>query len=365
MEDFHGGDIYSQPVRLDYSININPLGMPLSVQKAAMESLKDSSVYPDSQCRKLRRALAGFHQVPEEKVVCGNGAADLIFALVLALKPRKALVTAPAFSEYSRALKAYGCQIGELALREEEGFQLDLEEFSRTVERFRPDLVFLCNPNNPTGIALSREQAACAARICEEFHSVLALDECFCDFLEDPQASSLIPDLSRFSNLFILRAFTKTYAMAGLRLGYGLSWNEKLLEQINLCRQPWSVSQVAQEAGLAALQEQAYLDSACRMIREEGRRLKEGLKNLGMKVFDSQANYILFSWPGEFGTEQEERERPYTRGVLYDRLLKQGILIRPCGGYSGLNRSFYRICIGEPENNRKFLETLEQVLKGV
>lgn len=359
MEYQHGGDVYSNSVDLDYSANINPFGMPQRVKEAAVRSLEESGRYPDSTCGGLRQALAEFHGVEPEMVVCGNGAADLIFGLALAVKPRRALVTAPAFSEYEQALDTVGCRTDYLNLREEQGFALTEEEFSAALET-GPDLVFLCNPNNPTGVALTGEMVRSLADLCLERKILLAVDECFCDFLEDGEACSLIPFLRSYPNVFVLKAFTKLYAMAGLRLGYALCSDRALLETVNRVRQPWSVSNVAQAAGLAALKEKEYVEMSVRRIAAERQWLSGKLREMGLIVYDSRANYIFFRDPWE---ETAGRTVPGRwQGRLYEELLLRRILIRSCGNYRGLDRSYYRICVRGREDNRRLAAAVETAL---
>lgn len=383
MEYQHGGDVYSHNVELDYSANINPFGMPERVKEAAARSLEESGRYPDSTCGSLRRALAAFHGVEPGMVVCGNGAADLIFGLVLAMKPRRALVTAPAFSEYEQALDTVGCKTDYLYLREEQGFAVQEAEFTAALES-GPELVFLCNPNNPTGVPVSGEMARNMARLCLERNICLAVDECFCDFLPEGDRCSLIPFLRSYPNVFVLKAFTKLYAMAGLRLGYGICADRELLEAVNRVRQPWSVSNVAQAAGLAALDEREYVERSVRRIADERQWLAGKLKDMGLIVYDSRANYIFFRDPWEAtgpgihgekddGGEADAQPGPSARlglaaqpgrrqGRLYEELLRQRILIRSCGNYRGLDSSYYRICVRGREDNRRLAEAMEAAL---
>ena len=172
----HGGDIYSNQVSMDYSANINPLGLPEGVKKALIQCINDQTccVYPDSQCRELVKALSIHHQVPEDWILCGDGAADLIFGLAFALKPRKALLLAPSFLEYEQALKAVNCEISLFYLKEKNGYRLNVDELCRKVEQTSTisepafDILFLCNPNNPTGIAVEKEQVLKLAETCEK-----------------------------------------------------------------------------------------------------------------------------------------------------------------------------------------------------
>ena len=175
--------------------------------------------YPDVECEELRRALEKAEGVPMESIICGNGAADLIFGLVLAVKPRKALLPAPTFAEYEQALNAWGCQTEYCFLSEEKGF-CPGEEFLDAI-RQDMDMVFFCNPNNPTGVAAEPEYLKRLAERCRQMGAFLVLDECFEDFLEEPEKYSMKGYLKAYPRMFLLKAFTKKYAMAGIRLGCG------------------------------------------------------------------------------------------------------------------------------------------------
>lgn len=351
----HGGDIYSNKVSMDYSANINPLGLPEGVKEELARCIKEPvcCVYPDSQCRDLVKALADYHQVPGDWILCGDGAADLIFGLAFALKPKKALLLAPSFLEYEQALKAVDCDISLFYLKEENDYCLDVEKLCETLEQASalptsaPDILFLCNPNNPTGIAVKKEQVLKLAETCEKTGTFLVVDECFEEFLDEPEAYSIIPFLEKLPHVFVLKAFTKIYAMAGMRLGYALCSSEDVLTKICQVRQPWSVSGLAQRAGIAALKETEYVLKTRKLIHDQREKMEAALEKLGYTVYPSQANYIFF------------KEKPEKSPVsLYDRMLKQGVLIRSCSNYPGLDASCYRICVKTEEENREFLDLL-------
>lgn len=336
----HGGDIYSHPAVVDFSANINYRGMPKEVERAAMEGIRQCGHYPDPSHTKLREAIAEREQVRPEQVICGNGAAELIFSLVLAKKPKRALIPAPTFYEYEQALHSVGCEIRRYYLKEEHmfGFCPDfLEEVTEEV-----DLVFLCNPNNPTGLSVQPEFLHQILKRCEGCDTLLVVDECFQDFLEEPV--SMKPFLNESENLFLLRAFTKMYALAGLRLGYGLCGSPKLLWKIREHRQPWCVSAPAQTAGIAAARDVGFALESRREIGEERERLKEELIKSGFYVLDSKANYLFFKGPVN----------------LYERCLEQGFLIRDCRNYEGLSPGWFRIAVRSPKENDALLEVLRQ-----
>lgn len=346
----HGGDIYSAREKgltriLDFSANINPLGMPREIHDAACQALKACEHYPDPLCRQLCGAIAKQKGMDPSWVVCGNGAADVIFRLVWALKPRRALLPAPTFAEYEQALRSVGCQVDYLVLRREEGFRLT----PRMVELLQEgeyDIAFICNPNNPTGQLVPRELLLEVLAACEETGCLLAVDECFLDFVEPQKAVSLVSQLHKSQSLFLLQAFTKMYAMAGLRLGYGMCSNVGLLRKIGECGQPWSVSIPAQAAGIAALELTQIPRRTREFLAQERPRLVEGLRRMGFWVADPCANYIFFQAPGWETLRQELEE--------------EGILIRSCANYPGLGGDYYRIAVRSREENTEFLRVLNR-----
>ncbi len=342
MHLIHGGDVYSARQKmkqepLDFSANINPMGMPPGAVRAAADALQQCTQYPDPLCRELRAALAAYEGIPAEQIVCGNGAADLIFRIIAATHPQRALLLEPTFAEYEQALRSMDCSIAYFPLQESEGFVLP-EAF---LQQLTPEinLLFLCNPNNPTGRTVSPALLQEIWKRCEEAGILLVVDECFNEFLEHPEQNTLKGVLKTGANSVILKAFTKSFAMPGLRLGYGLCGNGDLAERIFSCGQPWGVSIPAQAAGVAALQEQGYLERMRRLIQTERRWLSENLARLGLCVFPSEANYILF---------RTETEIP-----LRERMEQRGVLIRACGNYRGLDDRYYRIAVrGHGENER-------------
>jgi len=346
MNFVHGGDIYSLRERfagevLDFSANISPLGMPEAVSRAAREAVAGCVHYPDPACRELTRAIARREGVRPEEVLCGNGAADLIFRAVLAARSRRALLIAPCFAEYGAALAAVDCEIVYEPLREENGFALTegfLEKLAAGV-----DMAFLCDPNNPTGKTVDPGLMAEILRLCETRGILLVLDHCFADFVDSP------PHRPHGPHVLALKAFTKLYALPGLRLGYGICANKALLEKMRRCGQPWGVSVPAQAAGLAALAETEYVERARAMIRRERAFLIAGLAERGMRVYGSEANFVFFRAVSE---------------RLKEDLMRQGVLIRSCGNYPGLDAHYYRVAVKARGENEKLLAALDRAGEG-
>ena len=346
----HGGDWAGYEAQygrapLDFSANVSPLGLPEGVRQAVTAALSAADRYPDPLCRELTAAIARKEGVPAEWCLCGNGAADLIFRAVYALRPRKALVVSPGFAEYEAALRAADCAVAHYLLSAEQDFRLGRD----FLEKIRPevDMVFLCQPNNPTGMTIERPFLAEILEKCRQTGTVLALDECFVDFLEAPEAYTMTGALEGAEHLLLWKAFTKLYAMAGIRLGYCLCSCEELLEKMRQAGQPWGVSSLAQAAGLAALKEEAYAAQVRRLVWKERPWLARELAALGLRVVPGAANYLLF-----------QSQRP-----LAEPLRQKGILLRGCGNYEGLDESWYRTAVRTHEENARLVAAIKEVLE--
>ena len=349
MELVHGGDWAGYRAEfgcdaLDFSANVSPLGLPAGVAAAITNALPTADRYPDPLCRELRAALAGAEGVPADWILCGNGAADLIFRLALAVRPRRALLPAPTFAEYEAALQTVGCAVQRVFLREENEFAVT-EKFIDAVTP-ETDIVFLCQPNNPTGQVTPPALVERLVRRCAECGAVLVVDECFLDFLPDRDAWTAKQLLRDTPQLIILKAFTKLYAMAGVRLGYALCGDATLLEKMRGAGQPWAVSSLAQAAGLAALQETAYAGAVRALIAEQRPRMAAGLRALGLRVMDGQANYLLFRATPDFG----------------EKLRRRGAVVRSCANYPGLDAAWYRTAVRTAEENTRLLQIMGEIL---
>ena len=351
MKLVHGGDWAGFEARygqtpLDFSVNISPLGMPEGVRQAIVGAVTDADRYPDPLCRKLRAKLAEKGDVPVEWVLCGSGAVDLIFRAVLAYQPRRALLPAPTFSEYEAALQTAGCQITYYGLREENGFAFD----GGILQIIQPgmDMVFLCQPNNPTGRTIPRPLLLEILVRCKETGALLVMDECFLDFLDDPAAFTMAGALEEYPNLLILRSFTKLYTIAGVRLGYCLSSDPLLLNGMVSAGPPWPVSSLAQTAGLAALEETEYVHRTRTLIQTERPWLAAQLEGLGLRVIPGEANYLLFRCDAPLSAP----------------LGQAGILLRECGNYRGLDTAWYRVAVRGHEDNVLLIQAIKEVLAG-
>ncbi len=346
----HGGDWNSYQTKygslpLDFSQNVSPLGLPEGVKRAAAAALEEADRYPDPRCTELRTALAEKLSVSEEWILFGNGAADLIWRLCLARQPSRVLVTAPGFNEYEAAACRCGAETDHFALKAEEGFRVT-EALMNCITP-QTGILFLGQPNNPAGVSVGRPLLEKLLDKCEANGTLLVLDECFTELLDDPERHTLLDLLPKTRYLVLLRAFTKSYAMAGLRLGYCLCSDTALLRGIQEAGQPWPVSHVAQQAGIAALREENYLKRLRTLICQQRPMLMQGLSTLGITYITGEANYLLFYCP---------------HIPLQEELCARGILIRNCADLSGLGPGWYRVAVRTAKENERLLVALTEVI---
>lgn len=350
----HGGDIYQYPDFIDFSANINFLGPPSAVIQQAKSAIDRIAHYPQVGSGRLREAIAGLEKVDPGQVICGNGAAEVIFSLVLAAKPKKALLFAPTFQEYEQALCSIGCEIIWESLHPEQGFRMG----EGCLARISPDIdmVFACNPNNPTGVLADRGLLERMLKVCRQAGAIFVVDECFLDFAmeKEGETESLKGFLGGYGNLFIVKAFTKTFGIPGLRLGYGLCGSPRILETMREVTQPWNVSVPAQEAGIAAARETSFLEETRQAVEQEKSFLlsqlsqyqpKQGSGSFFIKVYGHAANFIFFKSVAGLDRELE----------------KHGICIRNCGNFRGLGEGWYRIAVRSRKENMALAAALEEI----
>ncbi|MFB2863975.1 threonine-phosphate decarboxylase CobD [Aeromonas sp. MdU4] len=353
----HGGNILEMAERhgmdpatiLDFSANINPRGMPASLRQAIVSNLALAERYPDIEYRHLHRAIANHAGVPVEWCIAGNGATELIFAIVAALAPRRALLPVPGFAEYRRALERIGCEIIDFQLEEADDFQPTerlLEALDETI-----DCLFLCTPNNPTG---QQPDAALLGQIvqhCDRRGIDLIVDESFIDFL--PGEQGLVEWLASHPRLYLLRSLTKFYAIPGLRLGYLMSSDRATLDTLRGTREPWTINAFAALAGEVVIADEAYRAATYQWLAAEQIYLFNALSSLpGIKVWRSAANYLFL--------------RCLSPGMeLQQALLSHQVLIRHCANYPGLNSDYYRVAIRSHAENQALVAAMTAVLKSV
>jgi len=327
------------PPVVDLSVNANPLGPSPGV--AAAVAAADPARYPDDGCLRLRRALADRLGVGLEAIVAGNGSAELIWLLALAYLRQgdRAVIVGPTFGEYARAVAIMGAQPLLWQAKEENGFRPDLAAVVTAVREARPRLVFLCNPNNPTGVYLGREDVMRLLGACAD--SLLVVDEAYLAFVDG--AESLLDLVDR--GVVLLRSLTKDCALAGLRLGYALAAPETAAA-LGAVRPPWSVNAAAQAAGLVALADEAHLRRARQAVREARSYLTAALPKLGLAVVPTVANFLLV--------------RVGEAAAFRAALLRRGFCVRDCTSF-GLPR-YIRIGLRPLPECRRLVAAIQEVI---
>lgn len=339
----HGGDIYRNRVQLDFSVNINPFGMPETVKEALENAVGDAVRYPDIRAEQLTAAISAWTNVPKEQLVCGNGASELFMAVVHALHPKKILIPVPSFYGYEKAAKAAGGELSFYELSKENGYALEEGILEKLTEEV--DLLFLANPNNPVGNLIEPSLLLEIVKRCRKQNITLVLDECFIAFTGTPKKDSFCDRMIEYPDVIIIQAFTKLFAIPGVRLGYLMCGNRETAAQIREQLPEWNLSVFAQKAGTAACNETEYVKTSVDFICKEREWLKEKLEKQSIYVYPSKANYLLLK----------------TKLPLYDGLLKRGILIRDCSDFRGLGSGYYRVAVKSREENEKLLKAIEEI----
>ncbi len=354
----HGGEIYGETVvELDFSVSLNPFGPPPALRSMLSSHPELLTRYPDQECRILREKLSEAEKLPAESYLFGAGASELINLCVRTLDPGSVLLPIPAFVSYERILRQLHTKITYYPLQERNDFALT-EDFLTAFRRFcahsgpsealtRPRMLILCNPNNPTGRLADPGLLREIAGLCLQNEIYLLLDECFLSLCSGRNVESLKALTASNPFLLILDSFTKKFAMPGLRLGYLIGSDLSLLRQLREPQTEWSVSSLAQQAGILALSENPYPENMTELIRKEVRNLTIELSSMGFQVYRSDTLFFLF--------------RSFLRLNLGERLLSSGILIRNCANFTGLGEDCYRIAVKEPEANRRLLREIEEI----
>ncbi|GBF76538.1 threonine-phosphate decarboxylase [Paenibacillus sp. 598K] len=351
----HGGDLrtaaelygHAPDAFLDYSANMNPYGPPTGVRMAILDYAERIAAYPDPAVRELTSMIARQHGIAAECVLVGNGAAELIELAARLTGAGPTGLTAPCFGEYADAVRKAGGRIERLALSPEDGFALSrerLESSGLPVNRW-----LLGSPNNPTGRLLDRDVVATLLARGDQ----LILDEAFMDFVPEAEAYTWLMEAAESEQLLVIRSMTKFYAVPGIRLGYIVGSPQRIAALREL-QTPWSVNSLAEAVGCAVLEDAAYAERTLAWLPAERAWLVAGLRQLGLTVYDSAANYVLVRIPSSWRLFAAE---------LQTMLGRRGVLIRDASRYPGLSEGYLRLAVRLREDNERLLTELEQALR--
>lgn len=342
----HGG-LHSvdshDPDVVDFSSNVSPAGLPASVRGILRRGIGSIPDYPDSGSLDLIRGLSQYTGLPESRLVAGNGAVEIIYNFCNAFASgKKALVQAPTFGEYEAACRLAGARVSRFKSM---NLSDDLASFVRKIPE--NGCVFVCNPNNPTGSLLTRRQMSKIILSARRKSALVLADECFIELVPGSD-ESILHMTRKHDNLLVLRSLTKSFGLAGIRVGYAAS-SKYVASILNSIRIPWSVNSLAQKAGLAAIRSSSHLPRSRRIIERETEFLKSKISDIpGLECHDTATNFILVR------TRQDS-----TR--LQKRLLRHKVLIRDCRNFPGLDNHYVRIAVRSRRDNLRLVRALEAV----
>lgn len=346
----HGGDTYTYSKLydknlIDFSSNINPLGYPKGVEFQWIKEFQKVKVYPDTKYNELRESISDYLKCQKDEVVVGNGSMELIDSILCNYSTVQFFI--PSFGEYEERAKIRNKNIVSIAL--DEAMRVNMDSLSESLKE--GSILIMGNPNNPTGLRLSKDKLLKLYQIVKDKKGMLVLDEAFFEFCPEDYDSIELFRPYEFENVFIIRAATKFFGLPGLRLGYGCT-NKKLAEKLRMELNPWSVNAFAEIAGRYIFKDEDYILESKNYIERERDFLLESLKELkGIKVYPSQANFILIKL----------MDRTETQALQY--FLERGFLIRTCDGFSGLEGAHIRIAVRTHEENVELMETFKDFLK--
>lgn len=356
----HGGDldaierIYKIPRNeiIDFSGNINPLGIPESVKIAIKDNAELVCTYPDVSYKRLRTAIGSYTGVDPDNLIVGNGSTELISLFIKAISPKKSIIISPAYSEYQRELKLINSDISLFPLVEEEGFKLNIPKLKKELEN-DVELLVMCNPNNPTGNYLTLDEIDDLLNFCQKKNIYLMVDETYVEFSDTEKQISAMPLVNKYKKLFIIRGTSKFFAVPGLRLGYCACSNKKLMELVSSKKDPWSVNMLANLAGIVMFEDKSFIEKSHSLIIAERNKIINELSKLEkIKLYDTQSNFILI----------KILDKSITSSKVFDILIKDKMVIRDASDFPYLGSEFLRFCILSPEHNDLLLSKLKAIL---
>ncbi len=338
---------------LDFSSSVNPLGPSKKALDAAKAAFSQIAAYPDSNSNELRQVIARQYGISKGNIVVGNGSTELmyLFAEVFLKEGNKAVMPAPTFGEYESAV----CKSGIIPkfVKLNKAFNIDSEAFKSEITDAK--LAFICNPNNPTSKLIPQETLSDIIETALKQNTLVFLDEDFLEFVENEKKLTLIGRIKQYPNLFILRSFTKIYGLTGLRVGYGIA-NEEIINILSCAKIPWNVNCLAQAAAVAALKDEEHLKVTRELIKKEKLWLQSEMEKFGSFKFSTpDANFFFI----------EIRKSGLTAAEIKNRMLKQGILIRDCTSFKGLDQFYIRVAVKTHVENERLIEAFKQTLKAV
>lgn len=355
-EHFHGSDLekiekafgIKKEDIVSFSANVNPLGISYKLRDELSKHIDAITSYPDREYTSLRKAIAEYVNADYENILVGNGSTELISLVIQMLHPQKALIVGPTYSEYEHEIALGGGRSHYFRLKETEDFLLNVNELFDALTS-DIDLLVICNPNNPTSSQIDRKTMRGILDCCKEHGVFVMVDETYVEFSENCNDITSIPLTQYYNNIIILRGISKFFAAPGLRLGYAICGNKKLLKEMDSFKNPWTINSLAAIAGEIMFRDKEYIDETTQLISSERTRICSILNtHKNVKYYQPHANFILLKILKE----------NVTSDILFEIAIRKGLMIRDCSSFPFLDNKYIRFCFMNREDNDALLDVL-------
>lgn len=347
---------------IDFSANINPFGFPTELYDAVNSNLENIIHYPDPDCTELRELLANVNSCSKDNILIGNGSTELFYLICRTICPERGLVFQPTFTEFARALRCSGADVREITCDERDMFRVDTlmgkhcELQAQQMEcesdsSLFSNIVFICNPNNPTGHLINKDDILHLTDILTD--TLVVVDEAFMDFVVRPERNSVMPYASERDNLIVVKSLTKFYGVPGIRLGFLVAQSEAV-KTLLMQKEPWSVNSIALEVGKLVVNDEKFIINTRDYINKEKIFMYTELTGInGLWAFEPAANFLLIKITDD----------KFTASIVYDKLIKLGLVIRNCMNFPGLTDKFFRVAVKAHNENIKLIQALRNIFE--
>lgn len=355
-DHFHGSDLekieqiygIKKEEITSFSANVNPLGVSPLLRETLARHIDAITTYPDREYTSLRKCIAEYANTDYENIIMGNGSTELISLFIQIECPRKALIIGPTYSEYEREIALGGGTCLYYPLKEEQDFALDASDFTSHLNE-SIDLVVICNPNNPTSGSITRSTMRKILDVCKQNDIFVMVDETYVEFADNYSEITSIPLTAYYNNIVILRGTSKFFACPGLRLGYAVTGNRDLIKEINTRKNPWTINSLAAVSGEIMFRDSSYIVQTRTLISRERTRIYDILTaDRRFKAYPPSGNFLLVRL----------QDDALSSGILFDRMIRQKMMIRDCSTFPFLDNKYIRFCFMTPEMNDKLISCL-------
>ncbi len=361
---FHGSDVelieeiynINKNDIINFSSNVNPLGMPLSVKQKLIENISLLEDYPNRENSILKKSLAEYCNCNTNDITIGNGASEVTRTFIKAISPKNTLIIAPTYSEYENDVKEVNSNFSYFELEEKDNFIINIDKLKNEL-RNNFDLLIICNPNNPTSTLIPQETLKEIVSFCKELNTFVIVDETYIEFVDGFKSGNVdgikIISESNLDNLIIIRGVSKFFSLAGLRFGYSVCCNVKLNDVVSKQMNVWSVNSMVEPAVCTLVSDEKYINETNKFMSLEKTKILARLNKIEkLKVYEPKANFILIKILNDLTSDE-----------IFEMMIRENLMIRNCESFNFLNDKFFRFCVLESWQNEKLLLALEDIFK--